>query len=72
MAARKTTDLTPLTTPTVNTMVSAVDLTEALPSNQNKKLTLSDLTKGLSAATTGAAANPRKLTTHPRPPQSRG
>ena len=55
MAARKTTDLTPLTAPTVNTLVSAVDLTEALPANQNKKLTLADLTKGLSAATTGAA-----------------
>jgi hypothetical protein len=55
VAARKTTDLTALTTPTVNTLVPAVDLTEALPSNQNKKLTLSDLTKGLSAATTGAA-----------------
>lgn len=55
MAARKTTDLTALTTPTANTLVPAVDLTEALPSNQNKKLTLSDLTKGLSAATTGAA-----------------
>ncbi len=55
MAARKTTDLTALTTPTANTLVAAVDLTEALPSNQNKKLTLSDLTKGLSAATTGAA-----------------
>ena len=55
MAARKTTDLTPLTTPTVNTLVSAVDLAEALPANQNKKLTLADLTKGLSAATTGAA-----------------
>lgn len=55
MAARKTTDLTALTAPTANTLVAAVDLTEALPSNQNKKLTLSDLTKGLSAATTGAA-----------------
>jgi hypothetical protein len=55
VAARKATDLTPLTAPTVNTLVSAVDLTEALPANQNKKLTLSDLTKGLSAATTGAA-----------------
>lgn len=55
MAARKTTDLTALTTPTANTLVPAVDLTEALPSNQNKKLALSDLTKGLSAATTGAA-----------------
>lgn len=55
MAARKTTDLTALTTPTANTLVPAVDLTEALPSNQNKKLTLADLTKGLSAATTGAA-----------------
>lgn len=55
MAARKTTDLTALTAPTANTLVAAVDLTEALPSNQNKKLTLADLTKGLSAATTGAA-----------------
>ena len=55
MPARKTTDLTALTTPTVNTLVAAVDLTETLPSNQNKKLTLSDLTKGLSAATTSAA-----------------
>jgi phage-related tail fiber protein len=55
VAARKTTDLTPLTAPTVNTLVSAVDLAEALPANQNKKLTLADLTKGLSAATTGAA-----------------
>lgn len=55
MAARKTTDLTALTTPTANTLVPAVDLTEALPSNQNKKLALSDLTQGLSAATTGAA-----------------
>ena len=49
------TDLTPLTTPTANTLVAAADLTEALPSNQNKKLTLSNLTQGLSAATTGAA-----------------
>ena len=55
MAARKTTDLTALTAPTANTLVAAVDLTEALPSNQNKKLTLSNLTQGLSAATTGAA-----------------
>lgn len=55
MAARKTTDLTDLTAPTANTLVAAVDLTEALPSNQNKKITLADLTKGLSAATTGAA-----------------
>lgn len=55
MAARKTTDLTALTTPTTNTLVAAVDLTEALPSNQNKKLTLSNLTQGLSAATTSAA-----------------
>ena len=54
MAARKTTDLTALTAPTANTLVQAVDLTEALPSNQNKKLTLANLTKGLSAATTGA------------------
>ena len=54
MAARKTTDLTALTAPTANTLVAAVDLTEALPSNQNKKLTLSNLTQGLSAATTGA------------------
>jgi hypothetical protein len=35
--------------------VPAVDLTEALPSNQNKKLTLGDLTQGLNPATTGAA-----------------
>ncbi len=55
MAARKITDLTALTTPTTNTLVPVVDLGEALPANQNKKLTLSDLTKGLSAATTGAA-----------------
>lgn len=55
MAARKTTDLTALTAPTANTLVAAVDLTEALASNQNKKLTLNDLTKGLSAATTSAA-----------------
>jgi hypothetical protein len=55
VAARKTTDLTALTTPTANTLVPAVDLGEALPSNQNKKLQLSDLTKGLSAATTDAA-----------------
>lgn len=55
MAARKTTDLTALTAPTANTLVAVVDLTEALPSNQNKKLTLSNLTQGLSAATTGAA-----------------
>lgn len=54
MAARKTTDLTAFTTPTASTLVPAVDLTEALPSNQNKKLTLADLTKGLSSATTGA------------------
>jgi phage-related tail fiber protein len=55
VAARKITDLTALTTPTTNTLVPVVDLGEALPANQNKKLTLSDLTKGLSAATTGAA-----------------
>jgi len=55
MAARKTTDLTALTAPAANTLVAAVDLTEALPSNQNKKLTLSNLTQGLSAATTDAA-----------------
>lgn len=54
MAARKTTDLTALTTPTANTLVPAVDLTETLASNQNKKLALSDLTKDLSAAPGGA------------------
>ena len=37
MTARKTTDLTALTAPTANTLVAAVDLTEALPSRAGLK-----------------------------------
>jgi hypothetical protein len=38
VAARKTTDFTALTAPTVNTLVSAVDLAEALPATSTSSM----------------------------------
>lgn len=55
MASRKITELTALTTPASGDVLPIIDISESLPENQNKKITIPNLTTQLSAATTSAA-----------------
>jgi phage-related tail fiber protein len=55
MASRKITEYTALTTPANNDVLPIIDVSEPLPENQNKKITIPNLTSQLSAASTSAA-----------------
>jgi hypothetical protein len=55
MASRKITELTALTAPVGSDVLPVIDVSEALPIDQNKKITLTNLTQGLGAATTSVA-----------------
>lgn len=55
MASRKITDLTALTAPASDDVLPIIDVSEAIASDRNKKITIPNLTSQLSAATTSAA-----------------
>jgi hypothetical protein len=55
MASRKITEYDALTAPASGDVLPIIDVSETLPENQNKKITIPDLTSQLAAATTSAA-----------------
>lgn len=55
MASRKITELTALTTPASDDVLPIIDVSETSAADQNKKITIPDLTGQLSAASTSAA-----------------
>lgn len=55
MASRKITELTALTTPASNDVLPIIDVSETSAADQNKKITIPNLTSQLSAASTSAA-----------------
>lgn len=55
MASRKITEYTALTTPANNDVLPIIDVSEPIAADQNKKITIPNLTSQLSAASTSAA-----------------